>query len=127
MAWDAEAERQALIGRIRRRMKVLDWTNADLAKALGISPPHVRDILNPLSGTWLGGDKLIRCPQLLRCGYRWFFTGDGNESDMEGPPSQHIIDGYQQAVSNMEECLDKLRQRQPGDRKPERPGAGPAH
>lgn len=123
MAWDAEAERRALIGRIKRRMKALDWTNIDLARAADISPPHVRDILNPLSGTWLGSDKLIRFPQILRCGYRWFFTGEGNEADLEAPPSQQILEGHRQALQDMEECLEEIRQR----RLPTRRADGPAH
>lgn len=119
MAWDEARERQGLIERIERRLKILGWTRKEFAARLGVSAPLVTQILDVNGDAWLGGEKLLRLPAVLRCGYKWMLTGLGTETDVDAPLPQQLVDVYQQAMADVRECMGEREARlmPPGPRR----------
>lgn len=121
MAETQDERLRALASRLQRRMNALGWNQSEAARRLGWSRTALNGLLTGATTSWPAGDVLIRMPKVFRCSYHWFFTGDGQPSDTEERPAQQMIDGYLQALADVERATGELRGAVTRPRGPGRP------
>lgn len=122
MARGSDAELAALAHRIQRRMDALGWNQREAAERLDWNRVSLSTLLSGTRATsWPEGNVLARMPRVFRCSYQWLFTGEGHPDDPAATTAQHFLDGYGQAVADMERLLEELRGQLKRPRLPGRP------
>lgn len=106
--------RRAFLGRLRRRLKALDLTQADLARRVGVAPTTV-------SGWFVHGEVpsveiAMRLPAALRVSGHWLLTGAGPESPHHDGPSASYRAGARDALADVAEAVEAIRRDRAGRR-----------
>lgn len=104
--WDSARDRRGIIHRIKRRMRVKDWTQTDLAEAIGIARSTVSIDLDENSDVWFSAEFLIRLPLVLDCTADWLFFDRGPETSPLAGANAAGLDGYLRACDDFRVFLE---------------------
>ena len=104
---ESQSDHALFIGRVRRRLAILDMNQKELAHALGRAQASVSEWL--VKGAWPGGDAMVLLPKALRCSGHWLLTDEGPmerggaEASIEGVFVNGAIAAITDAVRLLEE------------------------
>lgn len=103
------AELSAFFERLRQCLDARGMSQADLARDLGVGVATVSEWFT--RGRVPNGDVMLRLPNTLEVSGHWLLTGEGPRDLEHRREVDPYLQGVQDALAHMSQCLDEARHR----------------